>query len=650
MSPRNSSSQSDAGPQRLPFAAAEALLWGPEMKKQHQWLLQQMRELHSQHEAYDARIQTTEAIAEAAEAATARIRLMEQQLTAMEAVDKENAFEKWAVAEINQLKAFKDDNKNLRQKQIELDKEVAGLTDDVDKVRQVPHDLESLHTRVEMLSSRQKEDADRIKALEREIASLRSASGRQPLTSMQTMRQPVPPRQPSYQRVMTPPRKTLVVGDDESSETEDEDLFVLPRIDAQLGSEKVDVPASSDTEKALDNLVEPSPTKLPPTETARQRLFKRPSIHNSKLPRLLEEIQRQERAGPDGPQHRAAPVPPPTQLVHRGSPHKHNPSVDNDVIPRSAPQVRSPHKVREQPGTMKHTMKSSEQPTQLVNRRPANPRKRVVDVDPPSLISEDISKQPTQLVAISPRKKPRITAPKKSNQETGVASPGPGTANSPKKRLVVVLQTQFADTQIKKSDLDDTQQNAAESVKTSPRKTAAKGRTCIPCTQRHRACNKAQPACGQCVKRSQGHACVYPPAHDALVRSKKPVLASPQKKVLHDSTISGPGRSSKRVDDVKPAPSHAVSPRKRIVRANAVAGPSQLKAQDPAARNDESPSTRRTISPEQPPSSLRPREAKTRAAAAILTNSTRPRRRPVPDTTDLDFDTFLKMKKENPKF
>ncbi|KAF2850721.1 hypothetical protein T440DRAFT_479015 [Plenodomus tracheiphilus IPT5] len=536
MTPRRpSSAHNDTGPQRLPFAAAEALLWGPEMKKQHQWLLQQMRALSTQHEAYDARIQTTEAVAEAAEAATARIRHMERQIAAIEAVEKESEFEVWAVAELNQLKAFRDDNKNVRQKQIELDKEVASLMDDVDKVRQAPADLAKLIRRVDFLGAQQKEDTNRIRSLERELADMR--------------------------------------GVDDSSETEDEDIVIPPGTAPQPIVGQVPTSLEAERLEILEDILGSSAIQLPPITSARQRLFKRPSIHNSKLPRLLEETQRQEEAMNPGPRTRAGPTAPATQLVNKGSPKKHNRLIDLADNPRKTrSQARSPESVIEQPG---QDTKASEQATQLVTRRPANPKKRVVDTGQPSAINRDTSKQPTRLVATSPRKKQRVTAPTDPKQKADItSSKADADIQQQQKQLIVVLQTQSRDTQIKENNSDNMQHSAAESVKTSHRKAAVKIRTCVPCSQRHVACDKVQPACGQCLKRSRGHACVYQPSHETLTRSSKPTPASPQKKVASVGMFGESSGSDKRATAARRVPGTSVSPRKRAIQPNAIAGPS----------------------------------------------------------------------------
>jgi hypothetical protein len=173
MAPRRPSTANDADLTRMSFTSAEALLWGPELKKQHAYLLTEMRTLKKQHEEYDTRIRSAEAVAEAAEATAARIRRLEQHLAAVEAEDDDKAFEKWASGEITRLKTFIDTNKNVRQKQIELEAKVSRLSE-TNKFSRDPIDLGSVLQRLDLLEHGRKEDAHRIQSLERELSRLQS--------------------------------------------------------------------------------------------------------------------------------------------------------------------------------------------------------------------------------------------------------------------------------------------------------------------------------------------------------------------------------------------------------------------------------------------------------------------------------------------
>jgi myosin heavy subunit len=221
---RPSTASTDAGPSRKPFASAEALLWGPEMKQQHAYLLTEMRALQREHQAYDARIQQTEAAAEAAEAATLRIRHLEQQLAAIEAEDDDKVWEKWASGELTQLRIFVDTNKHVRQKQIELSNEVSHIAEDLDKVKNSPADLQAVLRRLALLETGRKEDARRIKSLEGEVTRLktvRQSSGTSAVSSRSN-----PYRNQRVRPTVTPSQISHAdVSDAATTETEDEDLI-----------------------------------------------------------------------------------------------------------------------------------------------------------------------------------------------------------------------------------------------------------------------------------------------------------------------------------------------------------------------------------------------------------------------------------------
>ena len=223
MAPRRPSTADEASPSRIPFAAAEALLWGPEMKKQHAYLLTEMRALQKQHGGYDVRIQATEAVAAASEAATARIRHLEQQIAAIEAEDDDKAFEKWASGEMTRLSIFVDTNKNVRQKQIELDTEVSHISENLGKLERIPTDLKTVLRRLDNLEHGQIDDAHRIRSLEGEIERLRSQQTTAPLGFGNT-RLEQKPRQ-DHTRALTLPQLRDADISDATTETDDEGML-----------------------------------------------------------------------------------------------------------------------------------------------------------------------------------------------------------------------------------------------------------------------------------------------------------------------------------------------------------------------------------------------------------------------------------------
>jgi hypothetical protein len=152
----------------MPYEAAEALLWGKRTVDEHYLLYGRMKELEDQHQAYDARIRATEAITEAAEAATSRIRHIEQQVAAIESDEQDRPFDRWVKKEIDNFKTYVDNNKNIRQRQIELEKQMSDVVDDVDKRGDMPKLVESLLRRIGRLEEERNKDANKVRQLEEE--------------------------------------------------------------------------------------------------------------------------------------------------------------------------------------------------------------------------------------------------------------------------------------------------------------------------------------------------------------------------------------------------------------------------------------------------------------------------------------------------
>ena len=226
MAPRRPSTAGDID-SCMPFASAEMLLWGPEMKQQHAHLLTEMRKLQRHHEAYDVRIKTTEHVAGAAEAATSRIRHLEQRLAAIEAEDDDKAFEKWAMGEMARLGNFIDTNKHVRQKQIELDNVMSHAVEDLDRLRQVPRDLQNVLLRLDVLEAGRTEDVRRIRSLEKELTHLKAIQ--QDHTTKTAGSQTVFRIQQAIMRTMTPPPLLNDGHSDATTEAEDEELAPMQK-------------------------------------------------------------------------------------------------------------------------------------------------------------------------------------------------------------------------------------------------------------------------------------------------------------------------------------------------------------------------------------------------------------------------------------
>ncbi|KAH7408284.1 hypothetical protein DE146DRAFT_368945 [Phaeosphaeria sp. MPI-PUGE-AT-0046c] len=169
---RPSSSQSLNESQRMPIEAAEALLWGKKTHEEHMFLFPRMRELEEQHRTYDRRIQAIEAVSETAEAAIARILHVERKVAAIESDEQVRPFDKWAESEITAFKSFVENNKTVRQKQVELENKVFGLEDVVDRNRDAHRDVQILLERIARLENERINDSKAIERLQDNVNCL----------------------------------------------------------------------------------------------------------------------------------------------------------------------------------------------------------------------------------------------------------------------------------------------------------------------------------------------------------------------------------------------------------------------------------------------------------------------------------------------
>lgn len=157
----------------MPFAVAELLLWGPELRRQHRWLFKEMKDLQCQHQAYDARIKTIEATVDNVNSIVSKIHHMEQQILAMQKVDKEKLFEKWVAEEITTLKIFAERNRNIDKKQTELEKDLTTLLDELARMKDLGFNHRGLLRRLDLLDANREQDTDKIRTLEEEIAEFK---------------------------------------------------------------------------------------------------------------------------------------------------------------------------------------------------------------------------------------------------------------------------------------------------------------------------------------------------------------------------------------------------------------------------------------------------------------------------------------------
>lgn len=163
---------------RLPYEAAEALLWERQNARLNTHLHAQMKKLQAAHDAYDARIKATEAVAEAAEAAVSTVKDLKRKVAAIEEDEREGPFVRWAKEAVGQLQISVDGMKGVRQKISALDGVVERLGEDVEKVRDEGGVVKNGLRRLEMLEGERREEGRMIRELKREVTKLKEGGQR----------------------------------------------------------------------------------------------------------------------------------------------------------------------------------------------------------------------------------------------------------------------------------------------------------------------------------------------------------------------------------------------------------------------------------------------------------------------------------------
>ncbi|KAH5683693.1 hypothetical protein HBI21_022420 [Parastagonospora nodorum] len=452
---RPGSAQALADQQRMSFTAAEALLWGKRTAEEHHHISSRMRDLEEQHQAYHSRIQATETVAEAAEAATARIRRIEHQIAAIESDEQDRPFDKWVEGEVSTFKVFAEKNKNVRQKQIELEGKISCLEDSVDKAKDVALDLEILLERIARLENDRNKDASLIRKLESEVSDVKVVRQSKAIVGTHM---PPPSTGRATPKQMCPPPSAQPVAevDDAADETEDEEILATqPVIHPQ--QYPVEKPLSSVTiPKSMSTITSSSPKKKGRDEmSARLRVMQRNSIHDPKY--TLEDEPRMDhtptvRMNP--PLHpRSAPLPA-TQMVERSDPQNLVP-LDKDM-PGSPPK-RQPAKQLVVKLNVRKRKVEDIAPKPRLTRSQAKKinesNHAVFEVPQPK---EVVGSGETQLVnePAAKRRKPNVTRPPPQSQ--------------PRAKVKAAKKPAHAT------------QNAANLVKTVPRKTAAASKRTKP--------------------------------------------------------------------------------------------------------------------------------------------------------------------------
>ncbi|KAL5121247.1 hypothetical protein ACEQ8H_000715 [Pleosporales sp. CAS-2024a] len=333
---RPGSAQSSSDRQRMPFAAAEALLWGKKTAEEHHFIHSRMRELEDHHRAYNNRIKATEVIAEAAEAAITRIRRVEQQVAAIESDDRDRPFDKWVEGEVATFKVFAEKNKTVRQKQIELEGKISSLEDSVDKAKDVAMDLEILMERISRMDNERIKDSALISKLQGEVAELKILCQIKPIDIQRP--KPAINRNVTPLHLRPPPSaQPIAIVEDDADETEDEETAPTHHVNRFEQEELHVISTSKMIPKSTSVALKSSAEKRARDDmSARLRVMQRKSIHDPKHAHWGEALSNEaskDRADPH--QHPGRPSLPATQIVEKRS-NANQPNHISEAISRQA--------------------------------------------------------------------------------------------------------------------------------------------------------------------------------------------------------------------------------------------------------------------------------------------------------------------------
>ena len=197
--------------------------------------------------------------------------------------------------------------------------------------------------------------------------------------------------------------------------------------------------------------------------TARQRLLKRPSIHNSKFPQVKKGSREQAPTVYSAHSSARRSIPPPTLIIDRLSPRKRRRPDIEGYIPRvTRSQAQVQHETSKQPQAVDLTNELTVKPTEPVPVHETKRRKLNVLTGH----GEDLSKAPTQLVATSRGKHRKLDTVNKGKDLS--KEPTQIVTTSPRKfRKSNVAPATQAEACI---DLTQSPANLPLGVTTSPRK------------------------------------------------------------------------------------------------------------------------------------------------------------------------------------
>jgi hypothetical protein len=262
-----------------------------------------------------------------------------------------------------------------------------------------------------------------------------------------------------------------------------------------------------------------------PLKSARSRMMQRQSIHDPKRPHEQPRVPTPI-ADHKSPSRQTPKPPPATQIVNRASPRKRAP-IQEPSRPTVPKAVVAPQMIVKLPLGPSKRKRDPNEFTPAVTRSQA--RAQADKSGPP----------PTKPLA---RMAPRRAMPLAETQlinEPAAKRKKPNPPHMPAPARPQVNESTGGSMQVST--------NAADMVKTSPRKTAVPPTqaSCNPCKRSRLTCDHAHPICGNCKNRPRA-TCVYGKPAGSRSQLKSQAPSSPQKKPTNNQakvppqTLSNP--------------------------------------------------------------------------------------------------------------
>ncbi|KAF3001940.1 hypothetical protein E8E13_006973 [Curvularia kusanoi] len=565
---------------RMPFEAAEALLWERQNNRVNIHLSAQMKELQEQHDRFSARIQATEAVAEAAEASLHKIKQMDAKITAIEAEEHDRPLDAWTKESIKELQISVDAMKGVRQKLSGLENKIDEIGEQVETARGESAVLKDVVKRLGTLEEERQDEARKVASLEKEVNDLRAGNRYQelavdrhveraqtevreddsPLAVFYGIEKQSPParRQSPIRGLQSPVRN-------ERSPTRHRRSSMRREIQAQDGRSTYnqESPRKRDTESSRwsrlnsNSLQPPDEEPLPGEEDDFHILETQPEVismwENTQLYKNMEREMLQRSPSSDAHLFSSPPKRSETRSARRNLMKRH--SVRDSRVPLNGQQRQIEPAVIDAHGDLGRVSTKRKYIDDAPIQRTARPKLSVetatdedivttADRKKASLESSLLRSDPpfidhdTPALSSPARRtygKQKPTEVRAAQYEAPQASPGvQNTVSSPSKPLVPATKAMKAGKligKLKSTAKGSAQANTNSSKQSTVKKEVKEPRkppgACMSCRSRHAACDRTRPVCGRCTK--SGATCEYPAVARAAKSHVVKLAVSPMK-------------------------------------------------------------------------------------------------------------------------